>query len=79
MPVKKNFVLRHQTLDKKYAKLPVFVIGSGPSLDNDIPFIRKNQDKAIVVACGTAIDTLYHAGIKPDFYACTERTPEIRH
>lgn len=75
---KKNFVLRHQTLDKKYSKLPVFVIGSGPSLDNDIPFIRKNQDKAIIVACGTAIDTLYHAGIKPDFYACTERTPEIR-
>lgn len=75
---KKNFVLRHQTLDKKYSKLPVFVIGSGPSLDNDIPFIRKNQDKAIIVACGTAIDTLYHAGIKPDFYACTERTYEIR-
>ncbi|MGN1281050.1 MAG: 6-hydroxymethylpterin diphosphokinase MptE-like protein [Succinivibrio sp.] len=74
---RKAFVNRHATLDKKLAKAPVFIIGSGPSLDHDIQFIRKNQDKAIIIACGTAIDSLYHAGIKPDFYACTERTPEI--
>ncbi len=72
----KNFVIEH-TLPEQMANTPVFVIGSGPSLDNDIPFLRKNQDKAIIIACGTAIDTLYHAGIKPDFYACTERTPQI--
>lgn len=74
----KHFVDFRKKLDKKYKNLPVFIIGSGPSLDNDIPFLRKNQDKAIIIACGTAVDTLYHAGIKPDFYACTERTPEIR-
>lgn len=61
----------------KYKELPVFIVGSGPSLDNDLAFIRKNQDKAIIIACGTALDTLYHSGIKPDFYACTERTPVI--
>ncbi len=73
---KKHFVLKTK-LCSEYQNLPVFVIGSGPSLDNDLPFIRKNQDKAIIIACGTALDVLYHSGIKPDFYACTERIPEV--
>ena len=60
-----------------FRRIPLFVVGNGPSLDRDIPFLRRNQDKALVMACGTALDTLYHAGIRPDFYACTERTPQI--
>lgn len=73
---KKNFVLKTDMFEE-YQKLPVFIIGSGPSLDHDLPFIRKYQDKAIIVACGTAIDVLYHSGVKADFYANTERVPEI--
>ncbi len=73
---KKSFVLKTDMLEE-YQKLPVFIIGSGPSLDHDLPFIRKYQDKAIIVACGTAIDVLYHSGVKADFYANTERVPEI--
>ncbi len=73
----KNFVL-NTPLKEEYKNTPVFIIGSGPSLDHDIPFIRKYQDKAVIIACGTAIDALYHAGIKPDFYANTERTPQIK-
>ena len=73
---KKNFVLNVEMKDE-YQYLPVFIIGSGPSLDRDLPFIRKYQDKALIIACGTAIDALYHSGIKADFYANTERTPEI--
>ncbi len=63
-------------VEKEYRKIPVFIIGAGPSLDDDIAFLRENQDKALIVACGTAIDSLYHTGIKPDFYANTERGPE---
>lgn len=73
---KHKFVL-NKPLKKEYKDLPVFVIGAGPSLDHDIPFLRKYQDKAIVIACGTAIDSLYHAGIKPDFYVNLERTFNI--
>ncbi|WP_281071272.1 6-hydroxymethylpterin diphosphokinase MptE-like protein [Succinivibrio dextrinosolvens] len=73
----KSFVL-NTPLKEEYKNKPVFIIGSGPSLDHDIPFIRKYQDKAVIIACGTAIDALYHAGIKPDFYANTERTPQIK-
>ncbi|MGN0909703.1 MAG: 6-hydroxymethylpterin diphosphokinase MptE-like protein, partial [Succinivibrio sp.] len=60
-----------------FKSIPLFVVGNGPSLDRDIAFLRQNQDKALIMACGTALDTLYHAGIRPDFYACTERTPQI--
>ncbi len=74
-----NSILTHRKFVKnnvglnKYKHLPVFIIGSGPSLDKDLSFIQKYQDKAIIIACGTALDTIYHSGIKPDFYACTER------
>ena len=60
-------------LPKGYEKSCAFVIGNGPSLDDDIAFLRKNQDKAYIIACGSAIDTLYNVGIKPDAYVATER------
>ncbi|WP_202108292.1 6-hydroxymethylpterin diphosphokinase MptE-like protein [Succinivibrio dextrinosolvens] len=74
---KKHFVQKKE-LPEKFKNLPVFVVGSGPSLDQDLPFIRKFQDKAIIIACGTALDVLYHAGIHPDFFANTERLPEVK-
>ena len=71
-------LVRNDVLLKDYQKeYPVFVVGNGPSLDNDLPFLRKYQDKAMIIACGTAIDSLYNAGIKPDFYVATERTWEV--
>lgn len=72
-----HFMRRDTVLPPRMRHWPLFVIGNGPSLDHDIPFLRANQDRAVIIACGTALDTLYHAGIKPDFYAATERTPEI--
>lgn len=70
---KSNLVLSNISLKDDFVHLPVFIIGNGPSLDNDISFLRKNQDKALIIACGTAIDSLYNLGIKPDFYVATER------
>ncbi|MCR5536289.1 MAG: DUF115 domain-containing protein [Succinivibrio sp.] len=64
-------------LSDEYRDRPVFLVGSGPSLDKDLAFIRRHQDQALIFACGTALDCLYHAGIVPDFYCCTERTPEV--
>ncbi len=74
---KSHFIRSDIELPERWINAPVFVIGNGPSLDQDIHFLRKNQDKAIIIACGTALDTLYHAGIQPDFYGCTERTIQI--
>lgn len=53
---------------------PVFLVGSGPSLDQSIEVVKRFREKAIVVSCGTAIKPLEKAGIKPDMHLEIERT-----
>ena len=48
---------------------PVFVVGSGPSVDEAIPTIQRWRDKAIVISCGTGLRVLLKNGITPDFHA----------
>jgi hypothetical protein len=57
--------------------VPAFVIGTGPSLDGLLDFIKENQDRAVIFACGTAIDPLMARGIQPDFWVMMERDPAI--
>jgi hypothetical protein len=52
--------------------VPVFVIGSGPSIDNDIEFIKENADRAVIISCGTALRVLRAHGIVPDFQILME-------
>jgi hypothetical protein len=47
---------------------PVFVIGSGPSVDHAIEHIKRLRDKAIVFSCGTGIRVCLTHGIIPDFH-----------
>lgn len=47
--------------------VPAFLIAAGPSLDSTIEFIKKNQDKAVLVAVGAVLKKLKAEGIKPDF------------
>lgn len=51
-----------------------FVIGSGPSLDGLLPFLREQADRAVIISCGSAITALANAGIKPDVHIEVERT-----
>ncbi|MCO7190053.1 MULTISPECIES: 6-hydroxymethylpterin diphosphokinase MptE-like protein [unclassified Pseudoalteromonas] len=52
---------------------PIFIIGNGPSLDEAEAFIKRNHHKAIVIAAGTSIATLYKKGISVDFHVLVER------
>lgn len=65
--------MRRGYLKDEYIQIPICVVANGPSLSHDLPFLRKVQDKVFIFACGTALETLYNAGIRPDFYGCTER------
>ncbi|WP_026972607.1 6-hydroxymethylpterin diphosphokinase MptE-like protein [Aliagarivorans marinus] len=65
---------KSEQVEKLVAETPVFVIGNGPSIDNCIDVIRSNQNKAIIVSCGTSLKALYNLGIKPDFHAEVEQT-----
>jgi len=64
---------------EKKLKAPerVFIVGSGPSLDDTIEIIKRNQNKALILACGTALNPLLKEGIIPDFLVEFERTYHI--
>jgi len=50
-----------------------FIIGSGPSLDRLKSFIEQHKERAVLFSCGTALSSLEHAGIVPDFHLEKER------
>ena len=54
--------------------IPVVVTGSGPSLDASIDYIKKSQDKCIIVSGGSSISTLCKNGIIPDIHVQLERS-----
>ncbi len=64
-----------KTLDQD--DLPVMIIGNGPSLDLDLDFIRSNQDRFVVVSCGSSLRTLLKNKVKPDFHVELERTASV--
>ena len=55
-------------------EMPVFIIGSGPSLDKDLPFIKSLRDRAVVVSCGSSLGILLKLGIRPDLHVENENT-----
>lgn len=62
----------------QHQEAPVFIIGNGPSLDNQIAYIQRHQNHAVLISCGTTLSSLYKAGIKPHFHIETERTAIIK-
>ncbi len=53
--------------------VPVFIVGSGPSLKNDIEVIKKNKDKAILIACGSSLQAFIANDLQPDMYVWLEK------
>lgn len=58
---------------------PVFIVGSGPSLDADLPHLKRLRDHAIVVSCGTSLGILLKHGIRPEFHVENENTEPLVH
>lgn len=59
----------------KYKKLniPICVVGSGPSLESNIKFLKNNQHNMLIFSCGTALKILKNNNIKIDFQIEIER------
>jgi len=68
-----NLMKMNGRKEHPYKDFPVYVVGNGPSLDDSIDFIKENQDKAIIIAAGTALQTLLKNDILPDFHTLIER------
>ena len=47
---------------------PVFIVGSGPSVQQDLDFIVANRDRAMIFSIGTGMRVLLARGVKPDFH-----------
>ena len=54
---------------------PMVIVGSGPSVDSSIDFIRRMRDRVVLFSCGTGLGTLLNYGVTPDFHAELENTP----
>ena len=54
------------------ANVPAFIIGSGPSIDQDIEILKELQGQAVIFACGTSARILLANGIQPDFMLLLE-------
>jgi hypothetical protein len=57
--------------------IPAFVVGSGPSLDRDLPAIEALRSRALVISCGSALGILLDRGIRPDFHVENENSPPL--
>jgi hypothetical protein len=57
----------------------IAVVGSGPSLENDIPWLKANRSKLIVFAVHSSVRVLRKHGIKADFQVTldTELLPHL--
>ncbi|MER2169952.1 MAG: 6-hydroxymethylpterin diphosphokinase MptE-like protein [Psychrobacillus psychrodurans] len=52
---------------KKIYSHPVVLASGGPSLTKQLPLLKKMQDKVIILAAGSTVNSLLKAGIEPDY------------
>lgn len=59
---------------------PLFIVGSGPSVEQDLDVIAENAEKAVIISIGTGLGVLLNHGLRPDFHVELENgvgNPEI--
>ena len=60
------------TLKNRCLGKTAVVVSAGPTLDREIPIIKKYRNKFILFVVGTAAKTIFAHGIKPDFISIIE-------
>lgn len=58
-------------------KLPVLIVGSGPSLEENIEYLKTIQNKFVIISSGSSLRVLLSNGIRPDFHCNLERAQSI--
>lgn len=59
----------------KFKRVPAIICGAGPSLEKQLPWLKKNRDRAIIFAAGSSLNVLSNAGMKPHFGAGIDPNP----
>lgn len=60
-----------------FSSIPAIIVGAGPSLEKSIPLLKELENKALIIAGGTAINALNAAGINP--HICIGIDPNPSH
>ena len=53
-------------LKNKFPEYPAIIVSAGPSLDKNVTHLGKAKGKAVIIAVGTALKTLFRENIVPD-------------
>nr|WP_290444157.1 6-hydroxymethylpterin diphosphokinase MptE-like protein [Pseudoalteromonas sp. XMcav2-N] len=70
----KHRITGHGAALSGVGEVPVVVVGNGPSLDQDITYLKSVRNRVLVASCGTALNALLHNNIVPDLQIEMERT-----
>ena len=71
---KQRLLLKPNSFNK-----PIVLVASGPSLDNQLGFLKDNSDKFTIFASGSALGSLLRNGIQPDVCCFLERQSVVYH
>lgn len=63
-------------LTNQFDNIPAIVCGAGPSLEKNYTIVSQLQDKALIIACGSAITKLTHWNIDPHFGIALDPSPK---
>jgi len=63
------------SLSGKFTDTPFILIGAGPSLDDSIDFLRKVQNRAIIVCSNSSFRKLVNSGIRPHLVVTADPMP----
>lgn len=55
-------------------KVPIAVVGAGPSLESLKPILREHQDRLLIIACDTAVRPLIASGVRVDVAVAMDST-----
>ena len=62
-------------LFSQFRGIPAIVVGAGPSLQEQLPLLRKLSDRALILAGGSSVNALMDAGITPHLAAGIDPNP----
>lgn len=67
-----------EALKKVFPKdVPAVIVAAGPSLKENLSFLKKVKNKSVIVAVDRVLDLLVAEGIEPDFIASIDPMKEI--
>lgn len=63
-------------LSHQFKQIPAIICGAGPSLNQHIPYLKELEDRALILAGGSAITALSNQGVVPHLGLALDPNPE---